>query len=222
MTGLILKLSYNNPNESTIVGGICGSFFPLQPNIAITAHHVLNNTNFMPNDGFLNCQYWLITDQNNIIEIEKDKLISYPEIDTTYITLERDYFKNYRKYSTKVETGTNCYNEGFIGGKMPDLDIKWVNNKLHINSCNYENVKINRSGYVKSIFQININATDVILSNINVIETSYSGIIGMSGGPLIEKEKDCVIGMMSIGFPPNVSDKTTLIAISIIEIIKNI
>ena len=74
MTGLILKLSYNYVGDSNVVGGICGSFFFLQADKAITANHVLNRPNFKPNEGFALCQFWLIIQPNYIIELKAENL----------------------------------------------------------------------------------------------------------------------------------------------------
>ena len=87
MTGLILKLSYNHIGESPLTGGICGSFFFVKSNLTITANHVLNKKDFKPNSGFQFCQFWLIVQPDVIVEIKKDNLIEYPEIDTTFVSL---------------------------------------------------------------------------------------------------------------------------------------
>jgi hypothetical protein len=60
------------------------------------------------------------------------------------------------------------------------------------------------------------------LKNICVIETSYGGVIGMSGGPLIDVQTNEIIGMMSIGLPVDLKEKKSIFAISIMEIIKRV
>jgi len=42
MAFAILKLSYIKPGDSSLTGGICGTGFFIDPQTAVTAHHVLN------------------------------------------------------------------------------------------------------------------------------------------------------------------------------------
>lgn len=63
-----------------------------------------------------------------------------------------------------------------------------------------------------------VSATDIKMTNVKGFETSYGGIIGMSGGPLINKQTDEIIGLMSIGLPADIQVKQSLFAVSIDEI----
>lgn len=49
MVYAILKLSYNEIGDTSLVGGICGSAFFISKQIALTAHHLLNKLNYSPN-----------------------------------------------------------------------------------------------------------------------------------------------------------------------------
>jgi hypothetical protein len=223
MTGLILKLSYNYIGDSNVVGGICGSFFFLQQDKAITANHVLNRAQFKPNEGFALCQFWLISQTDFIVEIKADNLTEYSEVDTTIIELEHPYKNKIRKISLNdFQVGTRCENEGFIAGEMPDLDISWASSGLIISGCNYNVTSVVERGHIKSLTIITILANDINLNNIKGFETSYGGIIGMSGGPLIATETDEIIGLMSIGLPADAKVKKTLFAISLIEIMSKV
>jgi hypothetical protein len=223
MTGLILKLSYNYIGDSNVVGGICGSFFFLQADKAITANHVLNRAQFKPNEGFALCQFWLITQTDFIVELKAEYLIEYPEVDTTIIELEHPYKDKIRKISLNhFQVGIRCTNEGFIAGAMPALNISWASSGLIISSCNYNGTNVVVSGHIKSLSNITILANDINLNNVKGIETSYGGIIGMSGGPLIVTETDEIIGLMSIGLPADVKVKKTLFAISLSEIMSKV
>lgn len=77
-------------------------------------------------------------------------------------------------------------------------------------------------GYIKSLKQLTVDASDMKLDNVDVYETSYGGIKGMSGGPLILKKSNEIIGLMSIGLPQNKKEKEVLFAININEIISRI
>ena len=219
MTGLVLKLSYNNIGETPITGGICGSFFFLRPDLAVTANHVLNNANMKPNVGYNICQFWLITQPNIIIEIKLDDLIEHPEIDTTFIKLKHNYAVPIKVISFKdIDIGQECINEGFAGGQMPDLNASWGTTGVIISSCNYNGTIANGNGFIKSNNNMNIAATDVKMKNVKGFETSYGGVIGMSGGPLINKQTNEIIGIMSIGLPPDIAVKHSLFAVSINEL----
>lgn len=219
MTGLILKLSYNQTGESPLTGGICGSFFFIKSNIIVTANHVLSKKSFKPNDGFSYCQFWLIVQQKIILELNRDDLIDYPEIDTTIIHIQKNYDVDVRKLSTSpIQIGQRCFNEGFIGGQMPGINATWGNDGLIITSCHYNGTDVVGDGYVKSKKIMTVSAADINMKNINGLETSYGGNVGMSGGPLINKDTNEIFGLMSIGLPANNQIKKSLFAISTEEI----
>ena len=223
MTGLLFKLSYNIKGDSQVQGGICGSFFLLKQNEAITAHHLLNKENMKPNIGYAYCQYWIIFEPDIVEEININQVKLYPEIDTTIIKIKRNLNAKIRKIAkVNATVGQECYNEGFKGGEMPHANVSWEANRLKITNCFYKNTRVVSTGYIKSIQNITQNANDVKINNIKGYETSYGGVIGMSGGPLINKETDEIIGLMSIGLPPDNYVKKTLFAISFEEIEKRI
>lgn len=226
MTGLVLKLSFNKIGEANVEGGICGSFFFVKPDFAVTAQHVLNTNTFKPNSGFINCQVWLIIEPNIIIELKLKDINEHPEIDTTLIKITKDYSVKIRKFSSaSIEDGHKCYNEGFVGGGMPGLNASWTSSGLQIASCSYNNTIANGQGHIKSKHQMTINAADIKMTNISGFATSYGGVVGMSGGPLISTQTDEILGLMSIGLPADTKVKDALFAVAIEEInsrIKNI
>ena len=105
---------------------------------------------------------------------------------------------------------------------MPILKVGWGPDGLIISSCNYNGTNAVSCGVLKSYPSITISAKDIKLNDIKGFETSYGGIIGMSGGPLIASETDEIIGLMSIGLPPDLKEKKTLFAISLIEIMSRV
>lgn len=223
MTGLILKLSYNQVGLNDVVGGVCGSCFFIDKKRILTANHVLNKKIFVPNIEYQHCQVWLIIEPNIIIEIDEKNILEYPEIDTTLVELENERnidFKNISKCNFKENEF--CFNEGFISGSMPDIQAAWGLEKLIISSCTYNKINIIGDGYIKSLRKLSINALDMKLDNVDTIETSYGGIEGMSGGPLILKKSNEIIGLMSFGLPQNKKEKEVLFAININEIISRI
>jgi len=223
MTGLILKLSFNDIGEENVEGGICGSFFFISSSLAVTAQHVLNTNTFKPNTGFRNCQVWLIVQPDIVIELKLNNVIQHPEIDTTIVKLEKDYPIKVRKLSsTTIEAGNECINEGFIGGKMPALNASWTSSGLQITSCSYNGTVANGEGHIKSKHIMTINAQDIKMTDVVGLATSYGGVIGMSGGPLVCKQTDEILGLMSMGLPADKEVKDSLFAVSIEEINKKI
>ena len=226
MTGLVLKLSYNYIGETPVTGGICGSFFFIRPDLAVTANHVLNSTILKPNIGYSICQFWLIVQPNIIIELKSVDLIEHPEIDTTFIKLKENFSIPIKVMSQiDIDLGKECINEGFAGGKMPDLNAIWGQAGLIISSCNYNGTTANGDGFIKSKKIMNISAADIKITGVKGLETSYGGVVGMSGGPLINKQTNEIVGIMSIGLPQDVAVKQSIFAISIDELkdkIKNI
>lgn len=223
MTGLILKLSYNQVGLNDVVGGVCGSCFFIDKKRILTANHVLNQKTFLPNIDYQHCQVWLIIEPNIIIEIEEKDILEYPEIDTTLVELENERnieFKNISKY--KFKENELCLNEGFIAGSMPKIEADWDLKKLIVSNCTYDKINLIGNGYIKSLRKLSVNAADMKLDNVDTIETSYGGIEGMSGGPLFLKKSNEIIGLMSFGLPENKKEKEVLFAININEIIPRI
>lgn len=223
MTGLILKLSYNNIGETPVEGGITGSFFFLTESILITAYHVISKHNMKPNQGFKYCQYWLIKDTKVIIELSSDMLTDHKEIDTTIITLKKIGSAGFNNASSEtIIAGSPCYNHGFIGGSMPKVNAMWGDSGLIIKSCDYSKNIANGNGFIVSNRNLTVKSNDVNITDVVGFETSYGGVQGMSGGPLISKASDKAIGMMSFGLPVDVPNKTSLFAVSISEILKRL
>jgi len=82
-------------------------------------------------------------------------------------------------------------------------------------------VKDTYNGIVRSKYRekiLTVNAPDIKLSDVISVETSFSGIVGLSGNLLIRQSSKEVIGLMSIGLPPDTPEKTRLFAISVKEI----
>jgi hypothetical protein len=223
MTGAILKLSYNKVGETPVTGGVCGSFFLIRPNLAITANHVLNKTEFKPNEGFVRCQFWLLLISNIIFELDSNSFLEFPEIDLTVIPLKRELKIRIRDLSKDdLAVGIEIYNEGFIANQIPIVNANWDRDKLRIDSCDLNSISTRSDGFIRSLKTMSVNAKDIKMNNVRGIETSYGGVLGMSGGPLIRKDTDKIIGLMSIGLPPDIPVKETLFAVSTQEIINKI
>lgn len=89
-----------------------------------------------------------------------------------------------------------------------------------IESCDLTGSIADHSGHVLGLHSLTVNANDIHLSDVQAIRTSFGGTLGMSGGPLIRRSTDDVIGLMSIGLPADAPVKETLFAISAVELIR--
>ena len=218
----IVKLSYNSPGETPVTGGICGSAFLINDTTAITAYHVLNK-NIKPNNGFKHCQFWLIKRTNKlIIPLNKEFFKYFPNIETTIIKLNYPLTKTNKIKLKKNNFNINdpVYNIGHVGGAMPIINAEWVNNILVIHDYSLSNVKSDSIGSIKTIKNCTVHTNDVNLNNIIVIQPSFKAIQGMSGGPLINKNSNKLVGLMSFGLPADSVRKDVVFAISVNEIIR--
>lgn len=221
MTFALIKLSYNNIGENNVEGGICGAGFFIDSYTFLTAHHIFNSTVNIPNAGFRNCQYWLASRNGQIIEINNMTIHVYPEIDTTVIKFNNsvtDSFVNVERNRPNV--GEKIYNQGYLTS-MPQIDAGWGTNGLVIRSVNLNAVHSDADGTIRQVSEETIYANDVKLINRTLIITSYPGRVGMSGGPMFNENNE-VIGLMSLGLPPDIPQKDFLGAIWIDEILNTI
>jgi len=224
MVYAILKLSYNEIGDTSLVGGICGSAFFISKQIALTAHHLLNKLNYSPNFSYNRCQYWLLSKSNDVIPLKVEYLIDCPDIDTTIIRFEDTLpISNILKLSDKpANVGEECFCEGYISEMMPVKNPIWSKDGLIIGNVDLTELASDGKGIVKRILELYIQSHDVNLNGVKSIELSFGGIQGMSGSPLIRKTDGEVIGLMSAGLPVDSRKKNTLYAISVEEIKKKL
>jgi len=221
MTFALIKLSYNNIGENNVEGGICGAGFFIDNKTLVTAHHIFNSTNNVPNAGFIYCQYWLVSRNGQILEIENATIQDYPQIDTTVIRFNNRVTNNIVNVDrNRPNVGDNIYNQGYIPN-MPQIDAGWGQNGLILRSVNLTVSHSDANGTIREVNNTTINANDVNINNRTLITTSYPGRVGMSGGPMFNENND-VIGLMSIGLPADVPQKDFLGAIWIDEIMNTI
>lgn len=223
----IVKLSYNIPGQTPVQGGICGTAFLINDHTLLTAHHVLN-TNVTPSEGFKYCQFWLLSRGNKtIIPIEpKNCCKDCPEIETTFIKLKIPLINikpiKVENSFFKINDPIYCIGHSFKSMPITDRDVKWDNNILIIKNYSLKNCKSDKNGYIKTIEIRNANYNDVKLKNKKVIQPSFKAILGMSGGPLLHKNSNKLIGLMSYGFPPDSDIKDIVYAITVNEIASKI
>ena len=221
MTFAVIKLSYNKIGESNVEGGICGAGFFIDNKTFVTANHIFNAIKNMPNPGCTNCQYCLISRNGEIIEVINATILEYPGIDTTVIKFHSKVTEDIVRIDRSLpKIGDKICNQGFISN-MPQINAEWGLKGLIIKSANLNSSISDASGIVRESKKDTVNANDVKILNKTIIVTSYPGNVGMSGGPMFN-EKNLVVGLMSIGLPPDVTQKDFLGAIWIDEILKTV
>jgi hypothetical protein len=212
----VVKISYNKAGETPVTGGICGSAFLIDNSTIITANHVLNTENFAPNEGFKFVQIWLLSrDNNTIIPLSKDYIQSMKEIETTIIKIPEPIKCMLNISESTPKHNDSVQNYGHIIN-MPITNAHWQENILIIDNYNLNNSASDSTGIVSEIKKVTINANDVKLKDIKVIQPSFKANVGMSGGPLMSNDR--IIGMMSFGLPADSDIKDIVFAISIDEI----
>lgn len=217
----LLKLSYNNTGENTVEGGICGAGFFIDSRTFLTAYHIFNSQNKRPNIGFMNCQYWIASRNNEVIEITNEQIEDFPEIDTTVIRFNRDITQDFNVISNnQPNDGDFIENFGYLPN-MPRINADWVSQRLVISTANLDDSFSDASGTIREIKPMTIDKNDVKLYEKMIITTSYPGRVGMSGGQLLNRNRE-IIGLMSFGLPVDSQYKDCLGAVWINEIIGRI
>lgn len=217
----VVKISYNIPGETPITGGICGSAFLIDDSTVVTANHVLNANNYAPNVGFNFVQYWLLSRDNSlIIPLSADYIESIEELETSIINLPVNLKCTLKVSESTLNINDPVQNYGHKGSDMPITKARWDNNLLVIEEFNLNNCTADSIGKIAEIKNVTINANDVKLDNIKVIQPSFKAIVGMSGGPLISNNK--IVGMMSFGLPADKEIKDVVFAITIDKIMSRL
>jgi hypothetical protein len=232
----IVKASYNlvpNPNglgwvvDANVRGGVCSTAFFIKPNIALTTCHGFKS-DFTPNAGYEQCQYWLVGRNGRAIEIKSDQMLHYPDIDASVIIFDepQSIIPSLPIAVNKALVGDSVYNEGHFGGGGQGLSFTVINQglrpKLAFTRADLSKLVLDGKGEIIAIRRGFVRSKDVNLKDVHLIELSYSGREGMSGGPLRLMDTDEVIGLMSMGWPPNRKVKEQLFAVMIDEIIDRI
>jgi hypothetical protein len=224
MAFAVLKLSYNNPGDATLTGGICGSGFFIDSSTAITAHHALNNDALAPNVGYKHVRLWLIGRNGATCVIPPEGVATFPEIDTTVIRFPAPVF-NFpvpNLASGPITAGISVNGIGHVGNAMPSVDAQWHGSELVIRAADISQLVFDRYGEIKRPLTLNINALDVKMQNVRGFELSFGSQVGMSGGPVIDASTHSVLGMLSIGLPADANIKTQTFAISMGQIMERI
>ncbi len=216
----IIKLSFNNPGDTNLTGGICGTGFFIDCNRAVTAHHVLNANTFSPNAGYMHCYNWIITRKGRIVPIIKDDAQFFPESEITVISVDENAPTDeiYILDDCSLEDGLSVEAFGHIGNAMPQIEASWNGPMLNITSACLDSNRCDADGTIIRSVNMCINARDIKLDGVNGFELSFPSRVGMSGGPVVSKKTNKAIGMLSLGLPADCDIKKSTFAVSSIEI----
>ncbi len=213
MVFAILKLSYNNPGETTITGGICGSGFFVSNKLAVTAHHVLNSATLSPNIGNRFCQLWLLSRNGSVVPFDGGNIEMYPSIVTSIIRFEKPLpgLTDYAISSYQPKLGDKVIGKGHIGNSMPQVEANWVNSSLVITAGNLQRSLCDRKGNITGIQNFTVNANDVKIKDVRGFELSFGSRIGMSGGPLLHKNKPASTGICGHNLAPAIEVEMSIL-----------
>jgi len=227
MVGIILKLSYNEIGNFTgIKGGVCGTCFAVDRHNIATAAHVLSQNNFKPNNDFKNVQYWVLFESGQSFEIFKRNISSNFSKDLTKIYISKNIKGDILKISGKeIERNTKTESLGYIANIMPiNLNnLRWGKRKIFIGKYAIpKNCKARGDGFIAEIEEINNLkiGDDIVMKKCECFRLSHGGIVGMSGGPVLDTNNKEVVGLMSFGLPPKDTIKKIIYAVSNNELIK--
>lgn len=221
MAFAILKLSYNEAGDSDLEGGICGTGFFINNTSGISAHHILNEETFTPNLGYKQCGVWLVTRGGRTIPLSK-RLIHYrPQVDATIIKLDQPVrgVKTYRVSAMKIEPNAAVCGMGHSSAGMPVGSAHWEDGSLVIDEADLGRFIEDRVGYIARRLEMTVHANDINLNDVSGYELSFGSKVGMSGGPLVIRDTEDVVGMLSFGLPPDKPIKTNTFAVAIEEIV---
>jgi len=224
MAFAILKLSYNQPGESPLTGGVCGTGFFIDDSTAVTAYHVLSERTFKPNTGFRYCCFWILSRSGLVAQLDQYSLQGYPEIDTTAFRFDEPQLgiTVYTPPSHKPEIGTEVCGIGHIGNEMPQVRARWEGQSIVITHVDLDSVICDEIGHIIRIARFDVNAQDARLKNVAGYELSFGTNVGMSGGPLVDQRTGQALGLLSFGLPPDSYTKTQTFAVAMDEIQRRI
>lgn len=223
MTGAILNiLGFIKNGKYEVYYEICGTFFFVTANTALTANHVLFKDFFSLSDPFKSKQSFLVGENNFIQEVKSEYITEHKNIDLSIIKFPKKltdtYFEISRDEPTENQTLYFC---GYNGDAQPEIEACNDKFKILLKKVDLSPVTfITQDGYVKKLSNMTLKSADFDLNGINVIELSHGGYAGMSGGPVVDKTTGKIIGLLSFGDTEDADKKDTLFALDNTELIK--
>lgn len=226
MAWAIVQARFSAPSVAT--GGFTGTAWLLeQPEdklIFVTASHVVSNTLFYPQEkDIISTLVWLangtvtipITVTNRVLA-KND--ISFLVIPTTAIPRNKVLLP--AKMSTTASlNGREVYNLGYPNRGQKDIHIG-IDLKSTPPKVTFSHGPWRQAGHVVNEWTVDMPAPDVTLHGAKVIVLDYTSEPGFSGGPLLLKGQDQIVGMMSAVLPNGSAPPNQSLAISMEEILE--
>lgn len=213
----VFRVSYSTATGD-VRGGVAGTAFFTSRSQAVSAHHVINAASFQPNPGHDRVHVWLVHEGREAIEIDANQVKS--EVDRDFVKMNFgkrvvQYQEVFSKaFSRASETGGvskpsagqinsiqltgKVFTEGFRAGTAGPV-LEWRGGRVVITSVpRLERLRL--QGEILRSARVELKSTDVNLKDAPAFQTSYSAIVGTSGGPITNREGK-VIGFNSFADP---------------------
>mgnify|MGYP006275274539 CR=1 FL=1 len=212
----LVKLSWNQTDDSSAQGGISGTAFAINDSTLLTAHHVLNPGNYKPHAGRKHVQYWFLRrDGGQVLPVAVDQIDTFPEIEAALIHYPARTFEGPFWEPGMVMEGDSVQSWGFYAHPWPIHASQWVKGRLQVMAYDLRPHVADFHGMAERLQRYTVHAEDVWLDNARVIKPSFGAYQGMSGGPLLVDNR--LTGIMSFGLPINKYQKDSVYAISVFE-----
>lgn len=215
----IIRILYGPISKDKIVH-LCGTCFFIERQKFITANHCFNNDSFSPMSNYSRSFLMLANSQGKIIYNPIiDKL--YPDYDLAIgkIDNELQNFVSTAYNSKKLSKGEEIYNLGYPYARaVKNIDFKIKNNNLLVKKIEL-NIETQR-GFVDSWIKMSCNTIDIKFQDKEVAILNYSSEQGFSGGPLILKNHNQIVGFMSLILPQKNDPLRRACAMPIFEVNK--
>lgn len=214
----IVKVSYD-PTTLKAEGGSCGTVFFVSETIFVTAHHgnEANSARLRPNVGYPNVRVFLANSQGDTIDdfwIVK----RVPEYDLAIGRIGRPHpAVRVCPLQTEIAPGDEVYNIGFPTDQgIPDCSLQIEGHKLVVQRIRMK--PFTQEGTVKAIKKVTVRADDVNLQDKTVAVLDYSSRNGFSGGPLVSRSSEKIVGLISFVVPKEFNPRTPVVAIRMSDI----
>jgi hypothetical protein len=222
----IIQARFSGPSVAT--GGFCGTAWLLEELedklIFVTAGHVVGDTLFNPKEkDIINTRVWLADGTVTIPLVLTNRVLAKNDI--SFLVIPRSVIPP-NKVVLPVKTsgggnlsGREVYNLGYPNRGQKDHNIG-IDFKSTPAIVTFSHGPWRQAGHVVNEVTVDLPAPDVVLQDASGIQLDYTSEQGFSGGPLILKGEDRIVGMMCAVLPNGDSPPNHSLAVSVKEIQK--
>jgi hypothetical protein len=206
----IVKFSWNGLAPSSLEGGVAGSCFTIETGVTISCIHNLDGI-FLPNSGFDLCICYIVDPDGSFKHLDISMVEMHNGFDVSMIDCKpsKSRFVVSKKTASEIEYVTSL---GYEANSAPfEIELSGgvpIPSNAEIFRC------LRRARRKKPDFRtIDLNFPDVTISGKECAVIRAKGVVGMSGGPMIDHSTGEVFGVNSFGLPPDTHDKDYLGAV---------